>query len=243
MILMTGSEARAGGRFATLLADAGAGKLPLAALQASSNRILGAEAGLNGSPGAPRGSGRTTRPRYHGRDGRSDAAAALGRGAGRRPAGRPRPGADAERARDVRPPDPQRQRGRPGDPRGRPRRSAAGRRLGRGRGRPGHRQQRRPRVLHAQGRPQHAELRLVQRRPRPVGLPAAGRASGSSSTAGSTCSSSRARSSSTSNRSSRRASATSRSGSRRSRRALAAEGLFDPASQAAAAAATRRRSR
>ncbi|HEY7969248.1 MAG TPA: hypothetical protein VID95_04580, partial [Candidatus Limnocylindrales bacterium] len=44
LILLTGSEASSQGAFDALLADAMAGKLPLPALQASSNRILGLKA-------------------------------------------------------------------------------------------------------------------------------------------------------------------------------------------------------
>jgi beta-N-acetylhexosaminidase len=45
LILLTGSEATSRQAFAALLADAGAGRLPLAALQASSNRILALKLG------------------------------------------------------------------------------------------------------------------------------------------------------------------------------------------------------
>jgi beta-N-acetylhexosaminidase len=45
LILLTGSEAMSRQAFAALLADAGAGRLPLAALQASSNRILALKLG------------------------------------------------------------------------------------------------------------------------------------------------------------------------------------------------------
>ncbi len=96
---------------------------------------------------------------------------------------------------------------------------AARRPVGRGRDRPGHGLERRPRLLRAQGRAQPAPVRVVPRRPRPLGVPAPRPACASSSTAASTCTSRPARCSSTSTRSSRRDSATSRSGSRRSRHA------------------------
>ena len=69
-------------------------------------------------------------------------------------------------------------RGQPGDPRARPRRRRPARPVGRGRGRAGHGVDRGPRVLHAQGRPCPAPVRVVPRRPRAVAVPAPDRAPG-----------------------------------------------------------------
>ena len=109
-------------------------------------------------------------------------------------------------------------RGQPRDPGARPLRRRAARPVGRGRGRPGHRVDRRPRLLHAQGRPRPAPVRLVPRRPGRGRRSSRRPGSRSWPTGGWTCSSRRGRSSSTSSRCSRRASATSRSGSSSSRR-------------------------
>ena len=78
----------------------------------------------------------------------------------------------------VRRPDPGRQRGHPRDPRRGPRRPAPGRPVGRGRDRTGDDLVGRARLLRAQGRAQPAPVRVVPRRPPPLGVRGAGRAAG-----------------------------------------------------------------
>ena len=121
------------------------------------------------------------------------------------------------RARHVRGPHPQRHRGHPRPQGRRPRRAAPRRPVGRGRGRPGHDLERRARVLQPQGRAQPAPVRVVPRRPSPLGGPGPGRAAGRRPRSDGPVRADRARSSCTSSRSSRAGSGTSPSGSRRSR--------------------------
>ena len=73
---------------------------------------------------------------------------------------------------------PDRHRGHPRHPGTGPLGRRPARPVGRGRGRPGDGLDGRPRLLHAQGRPRPAAVRLVPRRPGPLAVPAADRAPG-----------------------------------------------------------------